>query len=39
MYTDNNLLFYDNRTLQERFKEKEPNVRKMKTGGRQEINQ
>ena len=37
MYTDNNLLFYDNRTLQERFTEKEPEARNKKTGGIQEI--
>ena len=36
-YTDNNLLYYDNRTLEERFTEKEPNARKYKTGGQQEI--
>lgn len=37
MYTDNNLLYYDNRTLEERFTEKEPNARNNTTGGQQEI--
>ena len=37
IYTDNNLLYYHNRTLQERFTEKEPNARKMKYSGKQQI--
>ena len=37
MYTDNNLLYYDNRPVLERFTEKEPNARKYKSGGSQEI--
>ena len=37
IYTDNNLIYYDNMTLQERFTEKEPNARKMKYGGKQQI--
>ena len=36
-YTDNNLLFYDNRSVLERFTEKEPNARHGKFGGSQEI--
>ena len=32
-YTDNDLLYYDNRTLQERFPIKEPKARGKKTGG------
>ncbi len=37
MYTDNNLLYYDDRPVLERFTEKEPNARKSKSGGAQEI--
>ena len=36
-YTDNNLLYYDNRPVLERFTEKEPNARRNKRGGSQEI--
>ena len=36
-YTDNNLLFYENKPVLERFTEKEPNARRYKTGGSQEI--
>ena len=32
-YTDNDLLYYDNRTLKERFPIKEPKARGKKTGG------
>lgn len=32
-YTDNDLLYYDNRTLQERFPIKEPKARGKRTGG------
>ena len=36
-YTDNNLLYYDNRSLEERFTEKEPDAREGKTGIRKPI--
>ena len=36
-YTDNNLLYYENRPVQERFTEKELRARIMKSGGSQEI--
>ena len=36
-YTDNYLIYYDNRKIQERFTQKESNARKMKIGGQQEI--
>ena len=36
-YTDNDLLYYDNRTLQERFQVKEPKARGKETGGISQI--
>lgn len=36
-YTDNNLLYYDNRTLAERFIERQPSARGVKSGGSQGI--
>ena len=36
-YTDNNLLYYEDKPVQIRFTEKEPNARKSKSGGQQEI--
>jgi hypothetical protein len=36
-YTDNNLLYYENKPVQERFTEKEERARKFKNGGSQEI--
>ena len=37
MYTDNNLLYYDNRSLSERFTEMEPNARNKTSGPPQEF--
>ena len=36
-YTDNNLIYYENKPLKERFTEREPNARGKKQGGRQGI--
>ena len=36
-HTDNDLLYYDNRTIRERFPEKEPNARNSSFGGKQQI--
>ena len=36
-YTDNNLIHYDNRSLRERFTEREPRVRGKKRGGKKGI--
>ena len=37
IYTDNNLFYYENRPVQERFTEKEFRARIMKSGGSQQI--